>query len=806
MIKNYFNIAWRNLLKNKTFSVINIFGLSIGIAAFLLIVNYLRFEYSYDDAHVNKDRIFRVPMIVSEKDGKEQTFAFTYPALAPALKKDFPEVEEAVRFRRRGGIVANGDLRIIENGGLYYADPALFNIFSFKFKKGNAADFKDLNDAVITEETAIKYFGSADPIGKALNYNNEDYIVKAVLDNVPANSHIQFNILLNYNKYIQLTKGDANTSWRWSDFYTYVLLKPGTNVQALEAKFPEFTERYMGDDMKKTGYQQKFVLQPLKDIHTKSKYDYEFAGNGDLSYLKYLGIAAIFILFIAWINYVNLSTARSLDRSKEVGVRKVAGAGQFQLIRQFLSESLLLNIIAMIAGGLIFVLALPPFARLVGKDIGSLEGISISFMLLAAGGLVLGTFLAGFYPSFVLSSFQPILAIKSGNALSGIQRGKSILRKSLVVIQFTAAIVLIAGALGFYRQLNFMQHRDLGVDINQTLVVNQTGNVDSAQIPSYNAFINEMRGYTAMTSVTASTSVPGSEVGGSTGFSLKNSQVTKRCRILGVDKEFIPAYNLKLLAGRNFTDERPAVDTAVVINILVNETAARIFGFIKPEDILGKEIVSGGGFKSKVIGIVKDFHQESLENSFDPIVFYLGQESDFGNFSLKFNTPNLPSLIAFVKEKWNANFPQSPFTYFFLDERFNAQYNNDKLFATVLWLFTAIAIVIACLGLLGLSIYTIAKRKKEISIRKVLGANLLQITGMITKDYLNLVWLAGIIALPLAFILVNTWIKKYAFHISLGWWFFVFPIALIAGIALFTVTFQSLRAGVANPVKNLRSE
>src|SRR5215204_7122614 len=382
MIKNYFKTAWRNLWKNKTFSAINIFGLSVGVAAFLLIINYLRFEYSYDDAHVKKDRIFRVPMMTKEKGGKEQTFAFTYPAVAPALKKDFPEVEEAARFRRVGGIVTYNDQKIVEPGTLYYADASLFNIFSFQFVKGNALTaFKDLNNAVITAETAKKYFGNEDPIDKPLTYRNEDYIVRAVLEDVPENSHIRFNILLNYEKYIQLTEGAATTSWGWSDFYTYVLLKPGTNVKALEAKFPAFAERYMGSDMKERDYANFFYLQPLKDIHLKSKYDYELAGNGNLSYLKYLGIAALFILFIAWINYVNLSTAHSLDRSKEVGIRKVVGAGKFQLIRQFLTESLFINIIAIVIGVLIFRLTLSRFSSLVEKDISYLNVTDLRFWL-----------------------------------------------------------------------------------------------------------------------------------------------------------------------------------------------------------------------------------------------------------------------------------------------------------------------------------------------------------------------------------------------------------------------------------------
>jgi len=806
MIKNYFITAWRNLWKNKTFSAINIFGLSVGVAAFLLIINYLRFEYSYDDAHVKKDRIYRVPMMTKEKGGKEQTFAFTYPAVAPALKKDFPEVEEAARFRRQGGIVTYKDQKIVEGGTLYYADASLFNIFSFRFVQGNAtAALKELNDAVITEETAKKYFGNEDPIGKPLNYRNEDYIVKAVLEDLPANSHIRFNIILNYEKYIQLTQGAANTSWGWSDFYTYVLLKPGTNAKILEAKLPAFAERYMGANMRERGYENSFYLQPLKDIHLRSKYDYEMAGNGNFSYLKYLGIAALFILFIAWINYVNLSTAHSLDRSKEVGIRKVVGAGKFQLVRQFLTESFFLNIIAILIGILVFRLTLPVFSTLVEKDLNSLIVADWRFWLFMVVIFLSGTLLAAFYPAFVLSSFQPVYSIKSSQGATGLKGGKNFLRKSLVVLQFIAAIVLITGALGFYKQLHYMQTRDLGVNIKQTLVVQQTANTDSSSIPSFNAFINDMKANPAIQSVTASTSVPGAEVGGSSSYYLKNSLAGKRCRNLGVDKEFIPAYGLDVVAGRNFTNDMPAVDTNVLVNILLNETAVKIFGFAKNEDAVG-QFINGGGFNCKVIGVVKDYHQESLQNSFDPIVFYPEEERNFGNFSLKLNTTNLPALMDFVKQKWSNYYPQSPFRFFFLDERFNAQYKTDQLFATVLWLFTAIAIVIACLGLFGLSLFTIAKRNKEISIRKVLGATLFQITSMITKDYLKLVLLAGVVALPVAFILVNNWLQDYAFHIGIGIWFFILPILMIVAIAVLTVLYQSLKAGIANPVKNLRSQ
>lgn len=806
MLKNYFKTAWRNLLKNKIFSVINIFGLAIGVAAFLLIVNYIRFEYSYDEALLNKDRIFRVPMKLTEKDGKVQTFAFTYPALAPAMKKDFPEVEEAVRFRRRSGIVKYKDVKVVENGSIYFADPAVFKIFSFPFKEGNAATaFHELNDAVITASTAKKYFGAEEPVGKPLHFNDEDYIVKAVLEDLPATSHLQFNILLNYNKYIKLTEGSAETSWGWSDFYTYILLKPGTDVKVLQTKMPAFAQRYMGDDMKEKGFQQSFDIQPVKDIHLRSDYDYELAGNGNLGYLKYLGIAALFILFIAWINYVNLSTARSLDRSKEVGVRKVAGAGNYQLMGQFLSESLLVNIAGILLGIGIFIFSLNWFAGLVEKDITYLKITSVKFWVFVITVFLTGTLAAAFYPAFLLSSFQPIHTLKASKGSSGLSSRKNLLRKSLVVIQFTAAIVLIAGAMGFYRQLQFMQKKDLGIDISQTIVLTQNNILDIAAIPSYNAFINEIEANPAIKSVTASTSVPGGEVGGSSGFYLKGSPLDKRCRIFGIDKKFIPAYDLKLIAGRKFEEDKPAVDTNVVLNVIVNETAAKVFGFSDAAGILGREL-KGTGFNCKVIGVVKDYHQESLQYSFDPIVFYLDEERNFGYFSIKLNTTNLPVLLDFIKEKWNKYFPESPYQFSFLDEQFNNQYKGDKLFSTVLWLFTIIAIIVACLGLFGLSLYTVSKRMKEIGIRKVLGASIAQITKMVSKDYLKLIIVAGVIAFPAAYWLLQNWLNKYAFHISIDIWFFLLPVLLIMSIAMLTVLYQSVKAAMANPVKSLRTE
>lgn len=807
MIKNYLITAWRNLLKNKIFSAINVFGLALGIAAFLLIINYLRFEYSFDDFNEKKDRVYRVPMIITETGGKPQSFAFTYPALAPAMKKDFPEIEEVVRFRRRWGVVRHGDQKIIENGMLYYVDPAVFKIFSFHFENGSAATaFTQLNDAVITHSTAEKYFGKENPIGKALSYNNEDYIVTAVLKDVPANSHINFNILLNYNKYIQTTNGDANTSWNWSDFYTYLLLKPGTNVKALQAKMPAFADRYKGDDMKKNGYSCSFQLQSLKDIHTRSAYDYEMMGSGDLYYLKYLGIAALFILLIALINYINLSTAHSLERSKEVGVRKVVGATRSQLVRQFLAETFLMNLLGIIFGFILFKLALPQFSRLIEQNISDLQTNSWQFWMTIFLVFMISTLLAGFYPAFVLSSFQPLQSLKSVAAMAGVKTSGNLFRKSLVVLQFVAAIILIGGAIGFYLQLRFMSKRSLGIDIRQTLVLQQTVGLDSSKINSVETVINELQKIPGVESVTASTDVPGNEVGSSSGFTLLNSNDDKRCRTFGIDENFIPHFGLTILAGRNFDKDKPAgADTSQPISIIVNETAARTFGFDKPADIINK-IVNGAGYHCKVIGVMNDYHQQSLQYNFDPIVYYPEQHINMNNFSLKLHTSNLQAVLSQAKKTWAAVFPQSPLQFFFLDEYFNRQYKNDKLFSTILWWFTVLSIIVASLGLFGLSLYTVAKRTKEISIRKVLGASAAQIIALVTKDYIKLILIAGLIAVPVTYFLLQNWLKDYAFHVQIGVLFFLLPLLLIVLIALITVLYQSIKVAMSNPVKSLRTE
>lgn len=806
MWKNYFKIALRNLRKQRAFSIVNIMGLSLGMAASLVILNYLNFEKSYDTFHVNAERIYRVPMEITEKGGATQTFAFTYPPVATSMMKDFPEVENAVRWRGQGGPLQIGEQVYLEPGLLFFVDRSVFEVFSFPFAKGNASStLKELNDVVLTETIAQKYFGGGEAIGRTIRYRDEDFVVKAVLKDLPENSHIRFGILLNFDKYIQLVEaggGRIRDNWGWSDYYTYVLLKPGADVNTLRAKMPSFAERYKGEDMKATSYTMQFLLQPLRDIHLKSHYDYELQGNGNFKYLGFLAIAGFLILVIAWINYINLATARALDRSKEIGIRKVVGAIRQQLIRQFLVEALLVNLVAIVLGLLIFQLSLPYFSALVGKKIPGLSIQNWTFWAALAGIFITGSLLAGFYPAFVMSGFRPIQTLKSAALTETGKIGNNLLRKILVVGQFSAAIILVAVILGLYQQMQYMRNLDLGVNIEQTLVVQETMPRDSLGLLKVKSYLQELERYPDILNTSASTDIPGKEVGNSTTFWLKNTRNEKRCRTLGVDENFLDNYGLKIIAGRQFR-ENFASDAAQQ-NIILNETAARIIGFETPEAAIGQKVTYSDGDLT-VVGVMKDYHQESLRNDYDPIVFYAA--SNFWQFySLKVNTSNMQETLAKVESTWKSYFPGNPFQYVFLDEFYDQQYKVDRQFNAILWCFTLLAIVVACLGLLGLSAFILSKRAKEISIRKVLGANVEQIVSLVTSEYFRLILIAGVVALPLAYVLMQQWLKSYVFRIEVGWWFFILPILGVVLIAGLTVGWQSLRAATANPVNSMRNE
>lgn len=805
MLRNYLKIALRNLLKSKVFSAINIFGLAISMTVCLVIFQYVDYEKSYDNIHVNADRVFRVPMVKHEPNEAPQTFAFTYPAVGPHLKRDFPEVEDMIRIRRSGGIMSYEDVQHVERQ-LFFVDSSFFKLFSFPVIKGDPHEaLSKPYKGMISESTAKKYFGEEEPIGKMLEIRNSSLEVAGVFADVPANSHMQFDILVSYITYRQLVEssgGDAENNWGWSDFYTYVLLGPNANVAAFQAKLPAFVERYKGEDMAENNYELELLLQPLRDIHLHSDLAYELEANGNARYVSILILIGIFILLIAWVNYINLSTARSIDRAREVGVRKVVGAQKGQLIRQFLLESALVNLVAMGFALFLTEMLMPSFSQLTGKTITFSLIHQPSFWLAMLALFVFGTLMAGLYPAFVLSSHKPISVLKSGMASSSASGGW--LRKGLVVLQFTASVALIAGTFAVYRQLQYMRHQDLGVNIDQTLVLNDFGFTDTTMIERIQSFKTELERYPDIVSVSSSGDVPGKEVGNSWNLRWKNSpsKALKRSRTFAVDEKFFDQYGMELITGRQFSGDFGTDNN----NLILNETALKVFGFESPEAALNEEITnSSESFTGRVVGVVKDYHQESLKFNFKPIIFYFSR-TNWNYYSLKLNTDDLQGTIAKTEKEWKSRFPDVPFSYFFLDEFFNNQYQADLRFGYIFGFFTLLAIIVACLGLFGLSSFSVVRRTKEIGIRKVLGANIGQILQLLSKDYLIMVLVSSAIALPIAYYAMQKWLVNYAYSVDLGWWFFLVPLVLIVVITAITVSFQSIKVALANPVKALRYE
>lgn len=801
MIRNYLLTAYRNLVKNKTYSIINITGLALGIAASLLMLSYLRFERNYDSFHKNADRIYRVPMTVTEKGTLPQRFAFTYPAVAGAMKTEFPEIEEAVRIRKGSGLVTVDDVKI-PNLIMRWVDKEFLSVFSFPFAYGDAEALDEMNNAVVTRKIANQLFSVDDARGKTFAYGGHLFQVSAVIEDVPVNSHLQFDILLSFQKYIEVAKafgGDADGSWGWSDFYTYVLLKEGANVNNARRKLVDFAERHLAERMKTSNFVNDFQLQPLLDIHTRSNYDYEFSGSGNYKYLDYVVIASVFILLMAWLNYVNLSTSRSLERVREVGVRKSIGAHRTELMYQFLFESMVVNGLAIFVGFALANLALPAVGNLIGKPLVLPSVADWIFWGVTFSALVIGAVISGFYPAFVLSSFRPSQALKGKLSIAS----GGMFRKAMVVVQVTLAVVLIAGTIGLIQQVRFMRNQDLGVNIDKKLVLSERVGRDTTYSSALQAFATELKKIPNVKQVAFSSDVPGGEVGSSSMFRQPSDQGGKRCRTFAVDENFFAMYDLSLVAGRPFERTRSHEQTSLIIN----ETAVRVLGFESAEDAIQKKLVSSDESDPvfTIVGVIKDYHQESLQYEFNPTVFFLGR-SYWDYYSLKVEGAEYSQLIGGVQDVWKRFFPDSPFTYFFLDQYYNAQYRTENTFEVLLSSFTVLGIVVACLGLLGLSSFTVSRRTKEIGIRKVLGAKVSQIISLLTKEYLVLVVLASALAIPVAVFLFDQWLATYAFRVSLGWWFFVVPVLFIVLITLLAVGLQSLKAAWVNPVRSLRSE
>jgi putative ABC transport system permease protein len=814
MITNYFRLAFRNLAKRKGYSFLNIFGLSLGITCCLLIFKYVAFEKSFDRFEKNANRIVRIRLDNYHAGELQWKSATSYPAFGPTMKKDFPEVENFCRLHDADLVLSNEDrnIKFKEDKG-YYADPSFLTMFDIHLLSGNKATALNGPDKiVISENTARKYFGTTDALGKKLVFHNPPYtttfLVTGVFSEFPANSHLIIHHLASYATLAKLdiqygdTTNATETSFGWYDFYTYLQLKPGTDINKMESKLPAYCDHYMNSKEWAITNKVKTELHliPLPDIYLHSNYNQEAESNGNGRSVSFLFIISFFIIGIAWINYINLSTARSLERAREVGVRKVLGALRKNLIGQFLVESLLLNAIAFIISIAIVYLLAPWFNQLTGANIGRRFYLPTNYWLGFAGMFLAGSFCSGIYPAFVLSGFKPIQVLKGlfKSSISGIT-----LRKGLIIGQFATSVILIAGTIIVFQQVNFMRHQDLGVNINQTLVL-EGGNsqVDSVYEGTLSAFKQELLKRPEIKSVTASTSVMGKEIYWTNDArrlgSANKGEVT--LYNMAIDYDFISAFGLDIKAGRNFSKEFKTDKKAV----LLNEQAARLLGF-EDNSRAVNEMINSAGDTVKVLGIVAGYHHQGLQKMIDPMIFRLRHDNRDA-YSIKISTGNLNKTISAIEKTWNSFFPSDPFNYFFLDELFDSQYKSDKQFGRLFGMFSALAICIACFGLLGLSAYNVLQRNKEIGIRKILGASVQNILYLLSKDFLKLVLVAFLIASPLTWWIMNGWLQDFAYRIDMPWWSILLAGVLSLIIALCTICFQALKAAVSNPVKSLRTE
>lgn len=802
MISNFFLIALRNLFKHKIFSFINIFGLALGIAASLLIVQYARYELSYDKFEANSGRIYRL-QLDRYNDGKISTrWAAGATGIGPAVKDGLPEVEAFARLSGIGGVMSYKD-REFRESKMYFANENFLPMFSYTAVAGNVKDaLNDVFSIVITESTARKYFGSEDPLGKMISFNKKNnFRVTAVVKDPPPNTHLKFDMLVSWATLVKWRGPEINTRWNWDGFYNYILVRPGTDPAVLEKKIAGVVQAKWGEEMKASKEGMVIHLQALPDIHLYSHFMFEAEANGDGRTVYFLLIIAGFIIVIAWINYVNLSTARSIERAKEVGVRKVLGSLRRQLINQFLFESLLINALAVLLAFGLILLCIPFFHVLTGKDLQfSIFGDPF-FWFTLTGLFLVGSFLSGLYPAFVLSSFKPIAVLKGKLAKTG---HGALLRQSLVVIQFMASVVLMVGTFAVYRQLHFMQHQDLGVQISQTLVLKGPRVLDSTYDNKLTAFKTETLRLPGVKQLAVSTEVPGSKVGWNAGgIKLVNEDITKanQYRVIGIDNDFLDAFGLKLLKGRNFYPG--LVDSQ---SVLFNEAALQKMGFSRSEDALNKRI-DFWGKQYTIVGVVSNHHQESLQQDYDAHIFrYIPDANSYYSLKLTGDRDNWPTLVASIQKEWKQFFPGNPFDYFFLDEHFAEQYKADRQFGQTFGVFAGLAIFVSCLGLLGLAAFVVNQRTKEIGIRKIVGANLSNILVLLTKDFIRPVLISFIIAIPVTYYLMQKWLENYAFRITVNAWMFVIPALLILLIALLTISTQTLRAASANPSKALRTE
>ncbi|MEP6949771.1 MAG: ABC transporter permease [Ginsengibacter sp.] len=810
MIKNYFKIAWRNLMKYKFISFINLFGLTVGLTCCLLITTYILNELSYDTYNKNAKNIYRVTRSFNNQDGVVSLNLSTVsPPFGYYFPSDFPEIQKMTRLLNGGTTPLKYKEKLINEPDVYFADENLFNVFTLNVVKGDPKTaLKDPFSVMLSEDVAKKYFGNEDPLNKVLRASNQfDVKVTGVYKAFPANSFMHPGTLISFNTLRDsAVYGEKNlqTNWGNNSFFTFLVLPDHYDPQKMLARFPAFLDNRMSKQY--SGKQaSKFTslgLQKLTDIHLYSHTDYEAEPNGDITRVYIFGAIALFILLIACINYMNLSSARSVLRAKEIGIRKVAGARRKELIFQFLSESVLISWSAILIAFICLFFTLP--------WLNSISGQNLSLAILMKWQVLVPVFLApfvvgilsGIYPALFMSSFQPVQTLKGLFKAGGANIS---FRKVLVVAQFAISIVLIITTIIVFQQLRYMQETSLGYDKEHLITLPYYNSINN----QYESFRNELMQNAGIRDVARSSRIPTGRLLDASGASVMIGDslrpVTADIKFVAADYDFIPTYGVHVVAGRNFS-RAYSMDTT---NFILNEAAIKAIGWKSPQDAVGKDFKYDSR-QGHVIGVIGDFHFESLRQKIVPIVLLnpptTATDSYFNSLSVKVAGNNVTGALATLEKAWRKYLPEIPYEYTFLDEKFTKLYESEQRQGTIFTVFACIAIFIACLGLFGLSAFAITQRVKEIGIRKVLGANVRGIVTLLSKDFLKLVLIAAIIAFPIAWYAMSHWLRDFAYRVNIHWGVFVLSAVLALIVALATVSFQAIKAAVANPVKSLRSE
>ena len=803
MIRNVLLVTWRNLVRHRAYTAINVIGLALGIAAFILIGGYVHFEKSYDRLHRDADRIYRVESSFYRGNDLTDSWPTSTNGYAPAIKDNLPGIGSYARINWHDNerMVRYGDRKYREEH-VCFADSNFFTFFSYPLLQGDPATvLTDVNSIVVSESAARKYFGSANAIGRFLDVSTQGgtyhCAVTGVFRDLPANSTMQFHFLISW----ATTPAGEKDFWYLHESYTFVKLRPGADVHAIEAGFPALAERY------KTGPSLKDLrwaihLVPLRDIHLNPAKPYEIETKGNRYAVRVLGIIACLILLIACVNYINLATTKSLDRAREVGIRKVSGARNSMLVGQFLVESVLIF-------GCALALAIPGVAAAAPllKTHFGVNGLLFDPTLCIQTGLAIsvGALLSGIYPALVLVRLKPVTALKGRFSFSA--RG-TLLRKGMVAFQFVTSLLLIAGTIAVYRQIDYMGSQGTGARIQQTIVI-KTPAAATGLAQKMQGIKTAFQAVPGVSVVTASGAIPGKEVGeflADRRFGAPKTE-ERTYEMLKVDHDFVRAYGLQIMAGRTFDPARPADSMGVVLN----ESAVRQFGFASPAAAIGQKVwlETIESRPDVVIGVIRDYHQQSLQKPYTALVLFMDPALRWipvNYFSIRLTTDRMQDEVGALKQVWDRFFPESSFDFFFLDDFYNQQYLQEIQFSHIILVFSSLAILIACMGLLGLTAYATARRTKEIGVRKVLGATARRIMVLLTWDVVRLILICSLVAIPLALVVIRQWLNGYAFRVSLTWWQLTLPVAALILIAFFTTGWLTFRAALANPVKALKDE